>query len=101
MSIPSGPDAAWDLGPRCFAAVRSAQAHNKPYKLLLPFVRYRHIVEPTMDAVDCADAEGRAKIMEASSFRFVCGDDSIRVPLDKLTMSFDCLVAEIMTATIA
>jgi hypothetical protein len=91
-----GPNDAGDLGPKCFAAVQAAQTHNKPYILLLPFVRYRHIVEPTMDAVACADAEGQAKIIEASSFRFSCGDESLRMPVINITMSFDCLIAEIM-----
>lgn len=88
--IGNGPDEARMLGPKCFTAVLTAQAHDKAYQVMMPYCRYQHLVGDVIDVINSLDdAKDQKRIADSVTVRFVCGDEALRVPLRSLTCSFD------------
>lgn len=97
--ISTGPDDAFTLGPKCFAAVKTALAHNKSYLLMMPYRRFEYIAGEHVKAIgQVEDADGQRILMKAARYRFVCGEEALRVPLRNLTCSFDSIGNAVVAA---
>lgn len=93
---PGGGCGVIQTGPKCFAAVKAAQLHGKPYSIVLPLLRYRTICGDVIDACEAAPEEQR-RIVDDAEFKLVAvGTEdpgaALTVPMSCLTCSIDDVV---------